>query len=88
MELNSNDKQIDNLQLTSDTTASTVENNQDSLEISLLPKKYVSTVGTDNSDRPPKVRTSSVVAQKSEQLLQTLKAHKHERQIIILQDFP
>ena len=88
MELNSSDKQVDNLQLTPNTTASNVENNQDSLEISLLSKKSVSTMGADTSDHPAKVRTSSVVAQKSEQLLQTLKAHKHERQIIILQDFP
>ncbi|MEO0684834.1 MAG: bifunctional oligoribonuclease/PAP phosphatase NrnA, partial [Cyanobacteria bacterium J06649_11] len=33
-------------------------------------------------------RASTLAAQKSEQLLNTLEAHKHERQIIVLQDFP
>ncbi|MEO1183174.1 MAG: bifunctional oligoribonuclease/PAP phosphatase NrnA, partial [Cyanobacteria bacterium J06636_27] len=55
--------------------------------VSLPPNQSVATATPNVSSRTVS-RASTLAAQKSEQLLNTLEAHKHERQIIILQDFP
>ncbi|MBE9211682.1 bifunctional oligoribonuclease/PAP phosphatase NrnA [Plectonema cf. radiosum LEGE 06105] len=87
MQLNYYNKQVKELQLTPD--LKTLENNQKSLEESLPSKKRsIATVELESGNYGAGLRANSVAVQKSEQLLQTLKAHKHERQIIILQDFP
>ncbi len=88
MQLNSDHKQVEDLQKTPNPTLLTVEDNQNSLEISLPSKSLVEKVTPDSGNHGTSIRANSVGVQKSEQLVQTLKAHKHERQIIILQDFP
>ncbi len=87
MQLNSSNKQVEDLQLTPESTLD-VEINQDSQQVSPPSKNSVGTMVADNSNYKAGFRSNSVATQKSEQLLQTLKAHQHERQIIILQDFP
>jgi nanoRNase/pAp phosphatase (c-di-AMP/oligoRNAs hydrolase) len=87
MQLNSSNRQVEDLQFTPNSTLESAETNQYP-EVSLPSKKSVGTVESDNGHYQAGFRANSVAAQKSEQLVQTLKAHKHERQIIILQDFP
>ncbi|MGB3654124.1 MAG: bifunctional oligoribonuclease/PAP phosphatase NrnA [Rivularia sp. (in: cyanobacteria)] len=87
MQLNSSNKQVEDLQVTPESTLD-VEINQDSQQVSPPSKNSVGTMVVDNGNYKAGFRTNSVATQKSEQLLQTLKAHQHERQIIILQDFP
>ncbi|MEL6165448.1 MAG: bifunctional oligoribonuclease/PAP phosphatase NrnA [Cyanobacteria bacterium J06628_3] len=87
MQRNSSEKQVEDLQLKLDPTLENVEIDQDSVEVSLPPNQSVATATPNVSSRTVS-RASTLAAQKSEQLLNTLEAHKHERQIIILQDFP
>ncbi|MEM7580381.1 MAG: bifunctional oligoribonuclease/PAP phosphatase NrnA [Cyanobacteria bacterium P01_A01_bin.80] len=87
MQRNSSEKQVEDLQLKLDPTLENVEIDQDSLEVSLPPNQSVATAIPNGNNRAAS-RASTLAAQKSEQLLNTLKAHKHERQVIILQDFP
>lgn len=87
MQRNSSGKQVEDSQLQPDSTLNNVEIDRDSLEVSLPSDKFVGTIPNGNNNRLGS-RASALAAQKSEQLLKTLKAHKHERQIIILQDFP
>lgn len=86
MQRNSSEKQVEDLQVKLDPTLENVEIDQDSLEVS-LPSNQSVTTGLNLNNRTGS-RASTLAAQKSEQLLNTLKAHKHERQIIVLQDFP
>ncbi|WP_414621719.1 DHH family phosphoesterase [Calothrix sp. CCY 0018] len=86
MQRNSSEKQVEDLQLQPDSTDKNVEIDRDSLEVSLPLNESVATIPNGNNRAGS--RTSTLAAQKSEQLLKTLQAHKHERQIIILQDFP
>ncbi len=86
MQRNSSKKQVEDLQLQPDSTDKNVEIDQDSLEVSLPSNNYGATIPNGNSRAGS--RASTLAAQKSEQLLKTLEAHKHERQLIILQDFP
>ncbi|MGB6300425.1 MAG: bifunctional oligoribonuclease/PAP phosphatase NrnA [Rivularia sp. (in: cyanobacteria)] len=87
MQRNSSEKQIEDLQLQPDSIHENVDIDRDSLEVSLPSDNSVATLANGNNNRSSS-RVSSLVTQKSEQLLKTLQAHKHERQIIILQDFP
>ncbi|MDY6896663.1 MAG: bifunctional oligoribonuclease/PAP phosphatase NrnA [Cyanobacteriota bacterium] len=87
MQRNYSEKQVEDLQLKLDPTLENVEIDQDSLEVSLPSDQSVATAIPNTNNRAGS-RASTLAAQKSEQLLNTLKAHKHERQIIILQDFP
>ncbi|MEM7713736.1 MAG: bifunctional oligoribonuclease/PAP phosphatase NrnA [Cyanobacteria bacterium P01_A01_bin.68] len=86
MQRNSSEKQVEDLQLKLDPTLENVEIDQDSLEVS-VPANQPALSGLNGNHRAGS-RASTLAAQKSEQLLNTLEAHKHERQIIILQDFP
>ncbi|BAY86617.1 phosphoesterase domain-containing protein [Calothrix parasitica NIES-267] len=86
MQRNSSEKQVEDLQLKLDPTLGNVDIDQDSLEVSLPSNQPVPTAL--NGNHRAGSRASTLATQKSEQLLNTLKAHKHERQIIILQDFP
>ena len=86
MQRNSSEKQVEDLQLKLDPTLENVEIDQDSLEVS-LPSNQPGSTALNGNHRAGS-RASTLAAQKSEQLLKTLEAHKHERQIIILQDFP
>ena len=86
MQRNSSEKQVEDLQLKLDPTLENVEIDQDSLEVS-LPSNQPGSTALNGNHRAGS-RASTLAAQKSEQLLNTLEAHKHERQIIILQDFP
>lgn len=88
MQRNSSEKQVEDLQLQPDSTDKNVEIDRDSLEASLPSNKSVATAVPGGNNNRAGSRASNLAAQKSEQLLKTLKAHKHERQIIILQDFP
>lgn len=87
MQRNSSKKQVDDLQLQPDSIHENVDIDRDSLEVSLPSDNSVATLANGNNNRAGS-RISSLATQKSEQLLKTLQAHKHERQIIILQDFP
>jgi len=87
MQRNSSEKQVEDLQLKLDPNLENVEIDRNSLEVSLPPNQSVATAIPNVNNRAGS-RASTLAAQKSEQLLNTLKAHKHERQIIILQDFP
>ena len=84
MQLNSSSKRVEDLQPTSDPSSENI----DLLEEQTPSKSYANAVVADSTNRVPNVRTNSLAAQKSELLLQTLENHKHERQIIVLQDFP
>lgn len=86
MQRNSDKKQVEDLQLQPDSTDKNVEIDRDSLEVSLPLDQSVAKIPNGNNRAGS--RASTLAAQKSEQLLKTLEAHKHERQIIILQDFP
>ncbi|MGB3638140.1 MAG: bifunctional oligoribonuclease/PAP phosphatase NrnA, partial [Rivularia sp. (in: cyanobacteria)] len=86
MQRNSSKKQVEDLQLQPDSTDKNVEIDRDSLEVSLPLNESVATIPNGNNRAGS--RASTLAAQKSEQLLKTLQAHKHERQILILQDFP
>ena len=86
MQRNSSEKQVEDLQLKLDPTSENVEIDQDSLEVS-LPSNQPAPTALNGNHRAGS-RASTLAAQKSEQLLNTLKAHKHERQIIILQEYP
>ncbi len=88
MQRNSSEKQVEDLQLQPDSTDKNVEIDRDSLEASLPLNKSVATGVPGGNNNRAASRASTLAAQKSEQLLETLKVHKHERQIIILQDFP
>lgn len=88
MQRNTSEKQVEDLQLQPDSTDKNVEIDRDSLEVSLPSNKFVETAVPGGNNNRAGSRASTLAAQKSEQLLKTLKAHKHERQIIILQDFP
>ncbi len=88
MQRNSSEKQVEDLQLQPDSTDKNFEIGQDSLEASLPLNESVATAVPGGNNNRAGSRASALAAQKSEQLLKTLKAHKHERQIIILQDFP
>ena len=88
MQLNSDNKQVEDLQLTPELTDKSVEIDRDSQQVSPPSKNSAGAMVADNGNYKAGFRSHSVATQKSEQLLQTLKAHQHERQIIILQDFP
>ncbi len=88
MRRNSSEKQVKDLQLKPDPALESVEMDRDSLEISLPSNESVATALPNSVSNRAASRASSVATQKSEQLLKTLQAHKHERQIIVLQDFP
>ena len=85
MQLNSF-KQIDNL-------PSTMESSAQDSEVDLLPIA-VSTyepspvLSTNDSGNHPNQRTNGSHTQKVEALRHTLERHQHERQLVILQDFP
>ncbi|AFY59093.1 exopolyphosphatase-like enzyme [Rivularia sp. PCC 7116] len=88
MQRNSSKKQVEDLQSQLDPTLKSVEIDPDALEVSLRSDKSVATATSSSNNSRAVSRATTLAAQKSEQLLNTLKAHKHERQIIILQDFP
>jgi nanoRNase/pAp phosphatase (c-di-AMP/oligoRNAs hydrolase) len=87
MQLNPSLMQFESLSLTT-------EPNQEDAEIDAVP---IVEVPLSKTSMPPSTseggmylvqRGNSLVSQKSEELQKTLLAHRHERQLIILQDFP
>ncbi|BAY27479.1 phosphoesterase domain-containing protein [Calothrix sp. NIES-2100] len=87
MQLNPSLMQFESLSLTT-------EPNQEDAEIDAVP---VVEVPVSKTSMPPSTseggmylvqRGNSLVSQKSEELQKTFLAHRHERQLIILQDFP
>ncbi|OUL27907.1 bifunctional oligoribonuclease/PAP phosphatase NrnA [Nostoc sp. 106C] len=87
MQLNSSLMQFESLSLTT-------EPNQEDAEIDAVP---VVEVPLSKTSIPPSTseggiylvqRGNSLVSQKSEELQKTFLAHRHERQLILLQDFP
>ncbi|MEO1433401.1 MAG: bifunctional oligoribonuclease/PAP phosphatase NrnA [Cyanobacteria bacterium J06633_8] len=88
MQRNSSEKQVEDLHSQLDPTLKSGEIDPDALKVSLPTDKYVATATISGNKNRVVSRASTLAAQKSEQLLNTLKSHKHERQIIILQDFP
>ncbi|MBW4631518.1 MAG: bifunctional oligoribonuclease/PAP phosphatase NrnA [Iphinoe sp. HA4291-MV1] len=85
MHFNSSLTQIESLPLTGDTTPDDIEINKDSVEVPLTKHSGMVLAGDGNSLGQ---RNNSLVNQKSEELHNTFLAHKQERQLVILQDFP
>ncbi|WP_017319176.1 DHH family phosphoesterase [Mastigocladopsis repens] len=85
MHFNSSLTQIESLPLTSDLTPDDGEIDKDSVEIPLT-RHSVTALATDGNSLGQ--RNNSLVNQKSEELHNTFLAHKQERQLVILQDFP
>ncbi|ARV62401.1 exopolyphosphatase-like protein [Nostocales cyanobacterium HT-58-2] len=85
MHFNSSLTQIESLPLTSDLTPDEAEI-EDSVEVPLT--RQPMTALTGESANSVGQRNHSLVNQKTEELYNTFLAHRQERQLIILQDFP
>ncbi len=85
MQLNSRFNQLEGFSLTPDLNSEDGEIHPEGLEVS--PKKLpISLVVNDNNNCS--VRGNFLPQSKSEELHETLLAHRNERQLVILQDFP
>ncbi|NET02793.1 MAG: bifunctional oligoribonuclease/PAP phosphatase NrnA [Sphaerospermopsis sp. SIO1G1] len=87
MYLNSSVTQFDNISLSTDPNEEEVDTDKDLLELSPLTR---SSVLTPNGDLGNSVaqRGNVLAVQKSEELQKILLAHRNERHLVILQDFP
>jgi nanoRNase/pAp phosphatase (c-di-AMP/oligoRNAs hydrolase) len=87
MYLNSPATQFETLSLTTEPNPDEVEIEKDSIELPLLNRP---TLPTSNGDGGIYLsqRGTSLASQKAEELQKTFLGHRHERQLIILQDFP
>ncbi|MBW4569520.1 MAG: bifunctional oligoribonuclease/PAP phosphatase NrnA [Tolypothrix carrinoi HA7290-LM1] len=83
MQLNSHRTQLKSLSLTSEVNPDDLEINQEAIELPTTKPSFV-TSDVHNS----LAGRNSEGNQKSEELRHTLTAHRHDRQLIILQDFP
>src|SRR5689334_19034022 len=87
MQLNSSLKQSESFSLTTEPNPEDAEVEQEVLEVPLnRPSLPAST--SDGVSVYLGQRNNSIAFQKAEELQKTLLAHRHERQLIILQDFP
>ncbi|WP_414585204.1 DHH family phosphoesterase [Scytonema sp. PCC 10023] len=86
MHFNSSLTQIESLPLIGDPIPDDAEIDKDSVEVPLT--KQSGTGLTSESGNSLSQRNNSLVHQKSEELRNTLLAHRQERQLLILQDFP
>ncbi|MGH7998093.1 MAG: DHH family phosphoesterase, partial [Brasilonema sp.] len=85
MHFNSSLTQIESLPLTGDPTPDDFETDKDLVEV---PPTRHSGTALPGDGHSLSQRNNSLVNQKSEELHNTFLAHKQERQLVILQDFP
>ncbi|NJM73115.1 MAG: bifunctional oligoribonuclease/PAP phosphatase NrnA [Scytonema sp. RU_4_4] len=85
MHFNSSLSQIESLPLTGDLTQDDFEIDKDLVEVPLTKHSGTALAGDGSSLGQ---RNNSLVNQKSEELHNTFLAHRQERQLVILQDFP
>jgi len=83
MQLNSPRTHLKSLSLTSEVNPDDLEINQEAIELLTTKPSFVTTDGNNSS-----AGRNSQGNQKSEELRHTLTAHRHDRQLVILQDFP
>lgn len=82
MQLNS---QFESLTLTTEPNLDDFEINKQAIDIPLTKPSLVTSTGEGNNHAG---RSNHQVNHKAEELQKTLAAHRHERQLVILQDFP
>ncbi|GAB1538647.1 bifunctional oligoribonuclease/PAP phosphatase NrnA [Scytonema sp. NUACC21] len=88
MRLNSSLTQFENFPLTTDPAPDDGEvDDKDTIEVPLN-RQSVTTALTSEPSSSSSQRNNAVTNQKSEELRGMLLAHRHERQLVILQDFP
>ncbi|MEA5579423.1 bifunctional oligoribonuclease/PAP phosphatase NrnA [Anabaena sp. UHCC 0451] len=87
MYLNSPITQFEGFSLTTESNGEEVGTDRDSIE---LPQLTRTSLPLSNGDGGMYLaqRTNSLAIQKSEELQKTLMSHRHERHLVILQDFP
>ncbi|GAX42745.1 phosphoesterase domain-containing protein [Tolypothrix sp. NIES-4075] len=83
MQLNSHRTQLKSLSLTSEVNPDDLEITQEAIELPTTKPSFVTSDGNNSS-----AGRNCQVNQKSEELRHTLTAHQHDRQLVILQDFP
>ncbi|MBD2570333.1 DHH family phosphoesterase [Anabaena lutea] len=86
MYLNSSLTQFENLSL--EPNPEEVEIDKESIELPLLTRPSLPLSSNGEGSIYLAQRGNSLAAQKSEELQKTLLGHRHERQLVILQDFP
>lgn len=87
MYLNSPITQFESLPLTTEQNPEEVEIDREVIELPSLNRPNLNT-STSEGGIQLGLRSNSLAIQKSEELQKTLLGHRHERQLIILQDFP
>ena len=86
MQVNSSLTHLESLPLTTELTPDDAETDKEPVEIPL--GKQSIAVFTQEAGSYLGQRGNSIANHKSEELRQTLVSHRHERQLVILQDFP
>ncbi|WP_341525464.1 bifunctional oligoribonuclease/PAP phosphatase NrnA [Nostoc sp. UHCC 0302] len=86
MYLNSPVNQFERLSLTTEPNSEEAEIEKEALEVPLTRPSMMQSTG--EGAIYPAQRGSSLATQKSEELQKTLLAHRHDRHLVILQDFP
>ncbi len=84
MQLNSPHTQLKSLSLTSQVNPDDLEIDQEAISLPTTKPSFVTQSDVHNSSVGSKIQLN----QKSEELRHTLTAHRHDRQLVILQDFP
>ncbi|HCQ22998.1 MAG: DHH family phosphoesterase [Aphanizomenon sp.] len=79
--------QLESLSLTTEPNPEEIEKQKEKELIELPPRTSLPSSNGDGGMYLVQ-RSSSLATQKSEELQKTLRAHRHERQLVILQDFP
>lgn len=79
--------QFESLSLTTDPHPEEIEKEKELIELPTLTRTSLSSSNGDGGIYLVQ-RGNSLASQKSEELQKTLLAHRHERQLVILQDFP
>ncbi|BAZ68271.1 MAG: bifunctional oligoribonuclease/PAP phosphatase NrnA [Pelatocladus maniniholoensis HA4357-MV3] len=92
MQFHSSLNQFERLPLTTDPTPEVnpdeVDIDKESLDVPLIRQSAGTQTSTEGSNSLVGQRANSVTLQKSEELRQMMLAHRHDRQLVILQDFP
>ncbi|MBW4669304.1 MAG: bifunctional oligoribonuclease/PAP phosphatase NrnA [Cyanomargarita calcarea GSE-NOS-MK-12-04C] len=86
MQVNSSLTQLESLPLTTELTPDDAETDKEPVEIPLGKQSIAAFTGDAGTYLGQ--RSNSITNHKSEELRQTLLSHRHERQLVILQDFP
>ncbi|WP_353930940.1 bifunctional oligoribonuclease/PAP phosphatase NrnA [Okeanomitos corallinicola TIOX110] len=87
MYLNSPVTQFESFSFSTDPNGEEVDINRETIELSPLTRSSLLTTNGDGGGYVAQ-RGNTLAVQKSEELKKTLTAHRHERHLVILQDFP